>query len=218
MAFLTSWPDMEASAFDSATALMASETLGTLRCPFMVAADETATVRASFANPADKPMSFLVRTRISQGFLTLVHQDSQLVRLDPHQSRELQWLATADDAAYDRLILARVFNTRNAVVPAREGFCGILVLPIAGIRGDLVWALGLLAVVGCLGLGGLWWWAQRRPLGRRERNRARVVAAMAAVLAASLVVGIPGWWMAGHLLLVLAVLFLAVLVEQLARA
>lgn len=218
MAFLTAWPDMEASVFDASTALMASEKLASLQCPVMVTAGDAAEVRATFANEADTPTSFLVRTRISQGFVTLVRQDSQVVRLGPRESVQLAWPIGADDAAYERLILARVFHTRSAAMPAREAACGILVLPTSGVRGGLVYALGLGTALACLGLGGAWWLAQRRPLGRREMRRARIVTGMTLILAASLATGMLGWWMASHLLQVLAALFLAVLVEQLAQA
>ena len=119
MAFASAWPDMEASIFDSATTLMADAKLRTLRCPWIVSADEAATVSATFTNPTDTPVSFLVRTRVSRGIVTLVRQDSPVVKLAPKESRELSWPVAAADAAYGRVVTVRTLAMGSAARPAR---------------------------------------------------------------------------------------------------
>lgn len=214
MAFLSAWPDMEASVFDAATTLVADDPLQSLDCPIMMSTGETVQVKAGFENKTDRPVSFLVRTRISSGFVTLVRQDSQQVKLAPGEVRELSWPVAAEDAVYGRFVMARVLATRSAGQPARESSCGILVVGMRGIGGQWVFAAGVVlgALLMLIGAGG--WWRQRRPLDGRELAIARRGGLLAVVVAASLLTGVLNLWLPSHLLLVAALLVCFVLLEQ----
>jgi hypothetical protein len=214
MAFLSSWPDLEASMFDSTTPLSAKASLRELRCPIMVAAGETAAVRAHFTNRSDRKTSFLVRSRISRGLLTYMRQDSRVIALEPGQSEVLSWPITAADAAYGRLVLARVFTTRSGDAPARQTACGILVVNVPGLPGDAVFLLGVLAGLVALGAGAAWWVAQRRPLGARDDSLRRGFGVLTLIVCGSLVAGVLGWWLPSHALLILAVLVVGALFER----
>lgn len=216
MAFATAWPDMEASVFDRTTALMADGKLRALRCPWVIAADEVAAVRIRFTNNTDRPASFLVRTRISEGFVTFVRQDSQPVKLQPNQSRELSWPVTAKDAAFGRVVMARALATRSAFRPARENSCGILVVGISGVDGQSLFAAGVLVGLVLTAAGAGWWWSRRRPLGTGETGTVRHASILALIVVASLVSGMLSWWLVSHLLLIAAVLFSFVLLELVA--
>jgi hypothetical protein len=191
MAFVSAWPDMEASVFDASTSLAADGKLQSLRCPWVISTNEVATVRARFKNSADRPASFLVRTRISRGFVTLVHQDSQQVRLEPNESRELSWPVAAEDAAYGRLVVG-----------------------VSGISGQWLFAAGVFVGLALVGAGAGWWWSQRRPLGARDLATARRVGLLALIVVASLITGMLSWWLVSHLLLIASALFLFILLEQ----
>lgn len=218
LAFVSAWPDMESSVFDASTALMADEALSGLRCPTLVTVDERASIGAVFHNPTRREQTFLVRIRISQGFVSLWRQDSRTVTLAPGQTRHLAWPITARDAAYGRLIMARVLAMSSADLAARQGHCGVLVLGLRGVAGRYVFGAGLAAAAACLVAGGLAWSTGRRPLRGRRLQAARAVGVVVAILVGSLVCGLHGWWMASHLLLLLAVLVPVAALERLSGA
>lgn len=214
MAFATSWPDMEASAFDSATSLSADAKLRSLRCPWAIAADEVGSVGVDFANPTERATSFLVRSRITRGFVTYVRQDSQQLTLDPHESRTIEWPITADDAAYGRVVMARVLATRSAAQPAREGACGVLVIGVTGVRGQwVVWA-GVLLGAAMATAGAALWYRRRRPLRPRDRTIATRAGLLTTLVTASLLAGMLGWWPASHLLQIAALLSVVTILER----
>jgi hypothetical protein len=214
MAFLASWPDMEASQFDTLTASMADAPLAAFRCPIAIAPDEQAFVRARFRNDSDSVQSFRVQVRISEGFVSLMRQDAEQVRLEPGERKELRWSIDASDAAYRRLILARAIVYRTAGRPARERSCGVLVLGIPGVSGRLAYATGLAIGILATAVGALWWWRARRPVPGGDRRIARIAGTLAAVVAGSLAAGVTGSWLVSHLLLVLAFLVLVALLAQ----
>ncbi len=214
LSFVSSWPDMEASFFDTETTLAADSKLQTLRCPLVISADETATVKATFRNPSDRTASFLVRTRISSGFVTLVRQDSQQVTLAPGASREFSWPFAARDAAYGRLVMARVLATKSVGQPARESSCGILVLGVSGASGSRLFAAGVLAGLALVAAGAGKWWFEHRPLDGSGLSIARRASALALVVGASLIAGLLTWWLLSHLLLIASALLALVLLEQ----
>jgi len=213
LAFAASWPDMEATMFDPSSAGTAAR-LGELRCPLVITADETAAVRVRFANPGSRPASFVVRSRISQGLLTLIRQDSQVVRLEPGERKDLSWPVTARDAAFGRVVLARVYATQSATQPARGASCGILVLGVTALGGVQVFALGLLGSLALLVLGAAAFAATRRPLVRRDRSLARALGALTTVVLLSLGAGLLGWWALSHVLQILFVLMVGATLER----
>jgi hypothetical protein len=214
MGFVAAWPDMEATVFDAPTALMADEKLHSLDCPWVIAADEVGTVRARFTNPAAEADSFLVRMRVSRGFVSRYREEREQVTLQPHESREVAWSIAPDDAAYRRIVMVRVLATRCALQPARENACGVFVAGVRGVRGQWLFAVGVLAGVALVAAGALWWWLRHRPLGGRDHDAARRVGFLAVVAGASLATGMSGWWLVSHLLLIGVVIYLLVLLEQ----
>jgi hypothetical protein len=214
MAFVSAWPDMEASVFDAGTASVADRALHALQCPVLITPDETANVSARFHNDTDRLQSFLVRARVSHGYVTLVRQNSQQVRLRPGESVTLTWPVRAEDAAYGRLILVRVLAMSGPGRPARQSSCGVLVAGVPGVSGQVLFSLGVIAGLGLLIAGAAWWSVGRRPLNRRDARRARRAALVAVAVAASLVTGLAGWWLLSHLLLIGSALLVLVVLEQ----
>ena len=216
LAFFSAWPDMEASVFDSGTASAADQRLQSLRCPWVITASETATVRATFVNRADRPASFLVRSRVSEGFQTIVREETEQVTVEPGGRRELAWPVSAADAVFDRIVMVRVLATRSAVSPAREKACGILVVgfPIQGIPGRWIFLGSILFGIALTGGGAHLWLSPRRPLRPKHQATARRAGLLAGGVISSLVVGLGGWWLVSHLLLIAAGLLVLLLLED----
>ncbi len=216
LSFAAAWPDMEAGVFDAGTSSSADGRIKSLRCPIMITADETARVTARFTNSADQPESFLVRSRISEGFVTMVREDTEQVTIEPGADVEFSWPISAADAVFGRMVLVRVLATRSALSPARESACGTLVLGIPGasISGRWLFIPSVLIGLTLVGAGGGAWLARKRPLLGRERSTARRVGLLSLIILGSLAYGIAGLWLPSHLLLLMAALFVVLILED----
>ena len=212
LAIVAFWPDMEASLFDSS--LTAEESIDRLSCPLLITEDETAAIKATFGNPFDRSVSFLVRTRISQGGVTLMREFSEVVELEAGASRQLQWEVTADDAAFGRMVLARVYAFRRNPMPSRDAYCGIMVLGVTGLSGDAIAGMALVASLLAIGVGGAYWLHLERPLSGRRRDVARAIGAMAALVLVALLLSLLGLWGAGLAIFVGIILLAAAMLEH----
>ena len=206
------WPDMEASLFDSA--LRAEESIERISCPLILTEADEGAVRVSFTNPVDRPVDFLVRARITDGFVTLFREHREVVELEANETRTLSYPVASEDAAYDRIILARVYSFRSFPMPAMDAACGILVLPISTVTGDQLVASGFGATWLLLLAGGFLWWRTDRP--RLPGRRAPLYAAFAVALVGQLAIlaGVLGSWGVGVLLILLTIIVVAALVEH----
>lgn len=214
MAFLSAWPDLEASMFDPDTTLSAEHALSGLSCPLVLAANEVGNVRVNFVNPNTTRETFLVRSRISQGFLTLWREDRRPLSLAPGESRELSWPIRAGDAAYGRIVMVRILALRGSQLPARQASCGTLVAPWSGVPGRWLFVAPVLLGLTLVAAGSAWWWRAHPSPSERVRASARRGAWLLLVVLASLVAGVGGQWLPSHLLLILALLSAVISLEH----
>lgn len=205
VAVVAFWPDLEASLFDTTSS--GQETLETLSCPLVIAADETARIKATLNNPLSRPATFSVRTRIADGRISLQRQYDEQIDLDPGEEGELEWEVMATDAVFERIIMARVYVARNATVPNRDGVCGILVLPISGIGGTTALTITIIASLLLIGSGSYLWLQQARPLRHNQLEWARLGGAFALLIVINMFISLSGNWV----LALLVTIFLALL-------
>lgn len=159
---LAVWADFEAVLFDASRS--ADRPLDDLRCPIAISPAETGVIRLDLDNPTDRPVRTLVRTHISGGYVTLFREDSQRVSVEPGKSTPLSWEVTADDAVWNRFILARVYQVSAFPLPARTATCGILLVDFLGLPG-LVIVSGVIGLSAAGMLGGIWLWQRsHKPL------------------------------------------------------
>lgn len=211
------WPNLEASLFDTNTTAMADSPLRTLRCPSAITVQETGQIQATFTNSGERESTFVVRARFSQGLATLMREETEVVRLAPGAQRVMSWPVTADDAAYGRVIMARVYVTASTIAAARQGSCGILLVNAAGVTGQQLIIASILVSLLVLGTGGGLWLGQQRPLTGRASDLARAFGILTAIILGSLLAGLLGWWLASLLLVAGALLFIGVMLERFAR-
>lgn len=212
MAIIAIWPDLEASMFDAA--LPAEERLRTLACPVIVTADEVGEITASFTNPGQRPVQFPVRARITEGRVTLVREVESQMEIAPGATEVLSWPVTAEDAAYRRLILARIYSFRSSPMPSMRGACGILVVGVSGLSGAQVTTFLLVGGLLALGVGSALWLVNNQPLTGLRREVTLAFGLLAVTILAAMVVGLLGLWGVGVLLLALVVLLVAVMLER----
>ncbi|MEJ2758800.1 MAG: hypothetical protein P8046_10005 [Anaerolineales bacterium] len=205
------WGDIEANTFDRA--VLTQEKLNSLNCPVFITSGETGVISATIDNPSDRDGNPNVRTRITQGFVTLYSEYREFVPVPAHSSTRLEWNVTEENAAFNRLILARVYQFKNFEIPARSNSCGIVLLPISGITGVQVFYGGL-AVSAVLMFVGLWLY---RPTTEDLRERAsiafirkervfRAFIYMGALFIVAAMLSLIGDWLLSVSLMLLAVI------------
>jgi len=205
---ITIWTDLEASFFDSLLASRGDETLKTLRCPVLMMASETGTIRATFENPADKPIELMLRAHVTDGFVTLMREVNSTLPLEPGEKKTVEWALTADDVAYRWLIMARVLQFRYYPLPARQAACGVLVLDVPFLTGNQLFVLTI-AVTFLSMLGGIVLWsAGNRPLRRSALAVTRTMGVLTATLLIGFLVSLSGAWLIGTLLFAINLLLI----------
>jgi hypothetical protein len=170
--------------------------------------EEVGTISASFTNPLENPIEPTVRTNISQGSATLMREDESKITLAPGETQRLEWQVTAEDAAYDWLILARVRLYAKRPLGSREAACGILVVDLPFSSGSTVYYLALtIMVLGMAGGAGLWV-ISNRPMTGGAWPMMRAMGALAGCALAALIVGLLGQWLLSLIILVITVLLI----------
>ncbi|MCA9919967.1 MAG: hypothetical protein KC445_18550 [Anaerolineales bacterium] len=208
VAFLAIWGDLEASLFD--TMFKADRPLPSLSCPVMMTLGEEATIHASFTNRGDRDENLRVRARISQGFASLIREERIEYTLAPGESETAVFQITADDAAWDRVVLARVTTVRNAPYRRLVGSgCGVLLVPIRGVTGgQLLTILIILSLGLTIGGGYLWQNGRKRPFPPQTQKIWRLMLAIAGLVGAAMLVSLLQQWLLGGICLIILILLI----------
>lgn len=203
--------DLESAQFDEISRVLANNKVTNISCPLIVTRYDTGRVETKVTNPNDRERNYSVRVRISSGFVTLLREDVQEFILAPGESESLRWLVTTEDAAWDRIILARVYVARAFGLPARTASCGILALNIPFPSGSvIVWTLIALGFSG-MGLGMLLW-IRQTPRTEAVLRSFRVMLLFGGLATAAFALSMIGWWfLAGGLIILISLLTIALL-------
>lgn len=200
------WADLEASLFDPAIA--AEGSINNLRCPQFITPSEFGKVSIRVHNPTDRVLRQGVRARISNGFITYMRQENALLELQPGETRQMEWFVSAEDAAWNRLILVRINLLRSFPLPSRTATCGIILLNLPLVSGSqFTWLIAVFSLASTLG-GGLLWQRANQPLTPRQRNFFTLLAAWIVILIAGNLLAFLGLWIPGGILFLIAIIFL----------
>lgn len=203
------WGDLEASLFD--TMFRPERRLPGLSCPVLMTSSEEAQIQASFKNSSEREENLVVRARISQGFASLIREEEVDLVLPPGENDQVAWGISPEDAAWDRIVLARVSTVRNE--PYRQlvgSSCGVLLLPINGLTGGQVVVTLLVTSVMLIAAGGwLWQNGRSRPFAENEEKTWRLMLVFAGLTAAALTVSLMQIWLLG-MVLILVILLLGI--------
>lgn len=211
---VTIWTDLEASFFDSALASRGDDPLKTLRCPVLMTRSETGTIRATFENPAEKPIELMLRAHITDGFVTLMREVNTSLPLEPGEKEAVEWSLTADDVAYRWLILARVLQFRYHPLPARQAACGVLVVDVPFLTGNQLFVL-VIAVAFLSSAGGMALWsAGNWPLKSRPLATLRTMVALSVTLLIGFLISFLESWLIGALLFAITLLLILEVLRQ----
>ncbi|MCA9973575.1 MAG: hypothetical protein KC425_25355 [Anaerolineales bacterium] len=212
VAVATFWPDLEANLFDQSLAV--EEKLDTLRCPVLLTRGETGEISAEFSNALDRPISFFIRARISEGDIVAMRESQELLELEVGETAVRRWDVAPGDAVYGSLVMARVTRLRRAPLPAGDQSCGILVLPFRGISGQVVLVVAILLSLGGMVAGALLWAQGKRPLRARNRSQAITMSFITGLIILDVIVSLAGLWALGLFILVVTFLLLGAMLDR----
>jgi hypothetical protein len=173
---------------------------------------ESGAIRARLTNPLERPVEFSVRTHITEGFVSLMREERERLPLKPGESEQVEWPVTPDDAAYGRVILARVYLHGQYPLPSRHASCGILVVDVPSLTGQQILILALVVSLVCMALGAVVWRAIHRPLAGLNLEAGRAMGALAGTVVVGIVVSLLGMWVLGLLAAVATVLLIGAII------
>jgi hypothetical protein len=206
LAAALTWAELEASLFD--VSLIAGSQALPLQCPLALSRHETSYITASFSNSSEREVRQIVRAHISDGFVTLMRQEEMLLELAPGETQRLRWPITAQDAAYGRVVLARVHALRAGPEhPYRQRSCGVLVLGVPTSGQPFVVVLTTLGLA-LMAFGAYGWWRLRPQQVGRWDQATLFMSLLGALAAAALASAYAGWWVVGVAALIFAALLL----------
>lgn len=210
-ALLLTWADFEASLFYAIPDSSALQ-LESLRCPLLLTRHETGAISATFTNPADVARRRTVDTYITHGFVIAMREERVRFDLAPGEKYTHHWPIAAEDAAWGRFILARLYVQRNNPLPARTGSCGVLVVDLPYLSGGQIVAATLTASLLLMGGGAALWLRGDATHSRHLRTVDYLTLSIAPVTLLTLLFSLMGIWFLSGILLVLIFLLIVSIV------
>ncbi len=173
---------------------MADAHLTSLRCPHFMTQDEHATIQATITNTTGHPATFGVISWVSVPLAWERQTEHKHLAAGEtwHWSREIG----PENRDLRHFIMASVYTFGGYPIPQRQGWCGVFVLPLRGLRGEIVLWLGAVLTLALLFAGG---WQLRRVWQERRVSAAGRWAAgfFLFVTPLNLVLAWLGLWMLG---------------------
>lgn len=208
----TIWSDLEATLFE--TWMRADSTLSTLSCPVMITRDEVGLITVRVDNKLDRDTTVLVRTHISDGFVTVIQALDVRPTILAGEAETLLYEIEADNAVWGLFVLARVYVAATYPEPSRGAMCGVLLAPITGLTGSQLAAiLVTLSILGMV-VGLFLWVRSQRDLAGRSRELTYAMLVLTLALVIGLLFGLPGQWMIALLFGVVAVFMVVILLGR----
>ena len=202
------WGEIEARLYTS----QFSNSDLTVKCPFMLAFDETGIISASIINTLDQDVQPMVTADISRN--SGAQQISQTITLAPHESKTVEWKVDASNILFGRLILVSVLQGKYEDLPAERGYCGILFLSLFGMNGRETFILLCSTSFVLLILGIVIWMRSHLPLNARDETIAHTFGSLAVLATMGLFTALLRWWGLIIILDAIALLFIIVIFTE----
>ncbi|NPA07217.1 MAG: hypothetical protein GXO54_07460 [Chloroflexi bacterium] len=155
--------------------------LRSLRCPLVVARDETAKVQFTVTNPLNRPIRRIVRFSVAHRHVLLVDQERIILDLGPRETRRVVRDIAPDKGVYGGwMLLVSVYVARTPPLDPALNDCGTLVMPVRGIPGWVLVALWNGLAIGLMAVG--WWKAGPQDRGFRTAVALQYSAGLLALL------------------------------------
>jgi hypothetical protein len=210
---VATWGDLETVLFFPPTG--ADKHLTNLQCPILISTNETGMVSVNLKNPSTYTVNPIVRATISQGSALTTEDFSSQPTMPPGGSQKLTWPVVAKEAAYrGALILVQVYVNGSYPLPSRVNTCGIVVMNLGNLKGNLVVIGALfLSLAGMLG-GGVWWLRTHRSLPGQRDTPAGGIIFLVVVVILGIIACLLGLWPLGLGSFLLSILLIVILLAR----
>lgn len=179
-----------------------------MNCPILATHSETVTISASIENPGDLAVQPFYRVEVS-GPVGRMFRDQ--IPIPPHETQRAEWTVSTDDVDLRYFIMTKITLFPFAGARAREATCGIFVLKLDGPTGTQVLIISLAASLMGIIVGLSMWERQMAVVYKGTRQPQHVRRALGLVVLSAMFSSLMGWWLAGFVLCVLAILLLVII-------
>lgn len=201
------WADLEAVFYGLPH--LTNETFGGLSCPPLMTRSETASLRVTVRNDADRPIAPLVRVELSApGFLPSTREKTPLIQ--PGERVILDFPVSEENIDLEFFIFAKAFRYPDYQTQLAEDTCGILVLDVPFLNGGTLLALWLGLSLSCT-LAGLWILEKQESIVTHRASMLVGLRGMSVALLLGMILAIREAWLPGIAMLVIMLLFVIVL-------
>jgi len=185
-----------------------------VQCPLLLSYTETGTINTVVSNSLDEEAEPVVVADISRN--GDAQEFSEILTLPPHTSKAMFWNVDASNIIFGRMILISVTQRPYRDLQSRQGYCGILLLDLLGLRGWQMLFLICSASLLCLILGAALWLKIYTAMDEQTRTVTRAFGSLAIFASLGLVSAILRWWgltmiLDGIVLMLIGVIFTEVL-------
>jgi hypothetical protein len=209
---LSIWADFEASLFNSAR--RTTERLTTFNCPSFITNNEVGIISASFTNTSDREIKPRIQTFVTDGFVILMQEQIDTLTIAPGETESVEVKVTADNAVYNRLILARMHQFNYGPLPYRNASCGIFVLGISFMTGTQV--ISITVITGLiLSLSGIaLWLVSFKPIVWDRMTTLHEMIVLLVLAFLIMIAGLASLWLFGIFLIVIWLLLVVGIISQ----
>jgi hypothetical protein len=201
------WADLEGAlyGFDE----MGGGRLTTMDCPILLTTSDVGTIGATFKNPNDTQINFMVRADVSNR--GLFRSERSMLSLEGHKSKKVSWNVTSDDIDLRNFIFAQISNYPAPKIPFRQATCGIMVLGLPQFTGKQVFTFAITIILVGIAGGLILWEAYGLPLTGKLPEISRAMKTLGVLVLLGMLVSFLGYWVFGILIFAAAVLAIGVI-------
>ena len=182
------WGESEAVLY---TSLNADRNLK-LKCPLMLAPNETGTITAKIKNLLNEEITPTVSAQISHAGIP--NTTDQVVALKPNDSKTLAWSVDSSDVIYKYLILVNILQLHYRDNPSMLGSCGILIFSLFGLSGLASFSLVMIVSLTAMLLGTILWVQAHPTFNTYSFNLGRAGIVLMVITTLALLSTFPRWW------------------------
>jgi hypothetical protein len=200
------WADLEAAFYGFEQ--MGGGHLTTIDCPILMTTSDIGTIGATFKNPNDTPINFMVRADVSNR--GLFRTERSMLSLEGNKSQKVTWNVTSDDIDLRNFIFAQIVNYPAQKVPFRQGTCGIMTIDLPQFTGKQVFAFAIIVIlVGIVG-GLIIWETYGFPLTGKLPDITQAMRTVGVFVLLGMLVSFLGYWVLGIIIFAATVLAIGV--------
>jgi hypothetical protein len=165
-------------------------------------------ITATIQNFADQELERLARATITEGSVLLTRQIENRPAIPPGGETTLEWSVTPQAAAYNRLILFRVYVFPALSNPSASAYCGIIIADIPVLTGNQALFLISLISISLMIIGRILWVKNTKENAKDALKALRAMDVLVILVILCMTVSLLGYWILGLMSLVIAFIVL----------